>query len=60
MDVKVSNAGKRERGIVREGGARGGGDVLTTEMQLDGSIERKGVTLLGKSRAGGLPVSWSS
>jgi hypothetical protein len=60
VEVKVSNAGKRERGIVRKGGARGGGDVLTTEMKLDGSVERKGVALLGKSRAGGLPVSWSS
>jgi hypothetical protein len=60
MEMDVSNAGERERGIVGKGGARGGGCVLTTEMKLDGSVERKGVALLGKSRAGGLPVSWSS
>jgi hypothetical protein len=58
-EMDVSNAGKRERGRVGKGGARGGGGVLTTKMKLDGLVERKGMELLGRSRAGGLSVSTS-
>jgi hypothetical protein len=57
VEMEVSDARERERRIVRQGGARGGGNVLTMEMQLNGSVERKGVALLGESRAGGLSVS---
>jgi hypothetical protein len=56
VEMDVSNAGERERRIVGEGGAKGGRGVLTTEMELDGSVERKGVALLSESRAGGLSV----
>jgi hypothetical protein len=32
--------------------------VLTTETQLDGSVEREGLDLLGETRAGGLSVQY--
>jgi hypothetical protein len=53
VKVNVSNEGETKRRM-SERGARSGGCVLTTEMQLDGSVEREGLELLGELRAGGL------